>query len=117
MGLIINVYKTGGLYGMDCTNGGISSKTDGLCITNIEGPFNPCDKYPPAKLVEHVRHAIIQPEGMDHKWLMFGGNYGSTSDSRFSKAIKKLIGHRFYGAVPIHDRAETAEQQRLTSNT
>ena len=116
MGMIVNVYRSKGLYGMDCTNGGISSKADGLCIVNVEGPFNPCDKYPAAKLSKHVGHAIIQPEGMERKWVMFGGNYASTSDSRFSQAIEKLIGHRFYGAVPIHDRIETAEQQRLCSN-
>jgi len=123
MGLHIELYKH---FKWDCTNGGVSSKAEGLCITNIDEilgeqcyrcPFEPSDRYPAAKLVEHVGHAIIQPEGLDHKWLMFGGNYGSTSDSRFSQAIEKLIGHRFYGAVPIHDRWETAEQQRLTSNT
>lgn len=115
MGLIINVYKTEGLYGMDCTNGGISSKAEGLCIVNVEGPFKPSDKHPPAILDKHVGHAIIKPVGMDRQWLMFGGNYGSTSDSRFSTAIEQLTGHRFYGAVPIHDRTETAEQQRLYS--
>jgi len=37
---------------------------------------------------------------------MFGGNYASTSDSRFGEAVEKIIGTRFYGAVAVHDRVE-----------
>ena len=39
-------------------------------------------------------------------WWMNGGNIASTSDSRFSQACERLLGHRFYGAVHIHDRTE-----------
>jgi len=39
-------------------------------------------------------------------WFMMGGNYAATSDSRFSEACARLLGHRSYGAVPIHDRLE-----------
>jgi hypothetical protein len=38
---------------------------------------------------------------------MFGGNYAGTSDSRFKDAVENLIGTRFYGAIPVHDRYET----------
>jgi hypothetical protein len=37
---------------------------------------------------------------------MMGGNYAATSDSRFSDKIEEMLGHGFYGAVPIHDRVE-----------
>ena len=37
---------------------------------------------------------------------MFGGNYGATSDSRFSEKVEEMMGSSFYGAVPIHDRVE-----------
>ena len=110
MGLTVNIYKCN-RYG-DCTNGGVSSRDiEGLCITNIDAPFNPCDKYPSAELViletfgrKTVR--IIPHETMYKGHSMFGGNYGACSDSRFSETIERMIGHSFYGAVPIHDRIE-----------
>ena len=37
---------------------------------------------------------------------MMGGNYAATSDSRFSDKIEQMLGHHFYGAIPIHDRVE-----------
>jgi hypothetical protein len=39
-------------------------------------------------------------------WTMFGGNFGHTSDGRFSDAVRAIYGGQFYGAVPIHDRVE-----------
>lgn len=98
----------------DCTNGGISSKAKGLTIVNANGPFEPDDNHPAAMLVSHVNHAVIRPaekdsEGVYHpvnKWWMFGGNYAATSDSRFGEAVERLLGRKFYGAVPIHDRCE-----------
>lgn len=47
---------------------------------------------------------------------MMGGCYVSTSDSRFSRAVEDLLGHRFYGAVPLHDRFETADEYRVLSS-
>ena len=118
MGLHINVYKevrTGNdwLDNVDCTNGGITSKNiKGLCITNCDGPFNPTEDYPAARLV--VRNIMgskivtIVPEEELEKgsWTMMGGNYGSTSDSRFKDKLEEMLGERFYGAVAIHDRVE-----------
>lgn len=40
-------------------------------------------------------------------WFMFGGNYASLDDSRLSDLTQQLTGHRFYGAVAIHDRQES----------
>lgn len=108
MGLHIDIYK--GKH--DCTLNGVSSKAKGLCITNVEGPFDPCEDYPPAKILlefadnPHMKHVRIVPEKNKANWTMFGGHYGATSDSRFNDAVAKLLGHSFYGAVPIHDRVE-----------
>lgn len=37
---------------------------------------------------------------------MEGGNYASLGDSRLTDLVSELVGHRFHGAVPIHDRFE-----------
>jgi len=111
MGLLVSVYKDSS--GTDCTNGGVSSKDiKGLCLTNVSGPFNPSDDYPAAILV--VRHfgfgsvLSIVPEENFKGHHMFGGNYASTSDSRFGEAARKMLEQpeAFIGAIPIHDRFE-----------
>lgn len=114
MGLLVNVYRTGIT---DCTNSGISSRTDQLCLMNVDGPFEPSERALPAMLVKNHGNTVkIVPcwAGIsDHgEWypteahVMMGGNYAASSDSRFSKAVEDLLGHRFYGAVAIHDRVE-----------
>jgi hypothetical protein len=108
MGLLVDVYKNGKY---DCTNGGVSSRNiKGLCLTNVDGPFDPCDEYPAAKLVKQTfgfgSSVKVIPEEAEGKQTMMGGNYAATSDSRFSDAIAARLGHNFYGAVPIHDRVE-----------
>jgi hypothetical protein len=39
---------------------------------------------------------------------MFGGNYASSSDSRFGEAGRNMLEQpeAFIGAIPIHDRYE-----------
>ncbi len=108
MGLHIYIYKDN--LG-DCTNNGISSKKiKGLTITNIDAPFEPCEDYPPVKLIlqkfSHGNSVKIIAEKDINKNTMFGGNFGATSDSRFNEAIEKMLGYNFYGAIPIHDRIE-----------
>ena len=108
MGLLVNVYKSGDY---DCTNGGVSSRfIKGLCLTNVDGPFDPSDDYPAAKLVKQTfgfgSSVKVIPEEAEGKSTMFGGNYAATSDSRFSRAVEELLGNHFYGAIPIHDRVE-----------
>jgi hypothetical protein len=48
MGMLVNVYKTSygaGPFGdVDCTAGGISSKSNMLCVTNVDGPFEPSEE-------------------------------------------------------------------------
>ena len=95
----------------DCTNGGESASAKGFTVINCEGPFEPCENYPAAELV--VAEPIggrkilrLIPESKKGKWTMFGGNYATTSDSRFSKLCEELLGTNFYGAVAVHDRVE-----------
>ena len=81
-----------------------------LTITNIDAPFKPCKDYPPAKLIlqkfSFGNSVKIIAEKDINKNTMFGGNFAATSDSRFYEAIEKMLGHNFYGAIPIHDRIE-----------
>jgi len=110
MGLHIYIYKDNTIG--DCTNNGASARkgVEGFCITNISAPFSPSAKYPPAEIVmqEHFGRKTVKivPTEIGDNHSMFGGNYGATSDSRFSNAIENMIGGSFYGAVPIHDRVE-----------
>ena len=111
MGLTINIFKCN-RYG-DCTNGGASSRDiKGFCITNIDAPFDSSDKYPSAELVvqEHFGRKTVKivPSEilLSGNNSMFGGNYGATSDSRFSEKVESMIEQSFYGAIPIHDRVE-----------
>jgi hypothetical protein len=116
MGIHVSVYRqvpygNDFLDNMDTTAGGESSKYKGFCVTNAEGPFDPCDEYPAAELVmaEPIGGRKILrliPESAKGKWTMFGGNYAGTSDSRFSRLCDQLLGGTFYGAVAIHDRVE-----------
>lgn len=99
----------------DCTNGGVSAKHDTLCVVNIDGPFEPDGNSPPVLLENHVQGCLRIVPAYRHstgRWLrapghfMMGGNYAATSDSRFSQKCESFLGHRFYGAVAIHDRQE-----------
>lgn len=111
MGLSVSVYRWG--LG-DCTNGGESAEVGSLCVVNIPGPFNPGPGHPAFELVQGPGgqgHAILRPlqgrSGMVGP--MFGGNFGYSSDSRFSEAVREVTGSPGYGAVPIHDRYDTPE--------
>lgn len=105
MGLHVSVYRNGSY---DCTNGGFSSMFSTLCLTNVEGPFDPDETAPAALLVAGHVPGTVRIIGTENKgkWPMMGGNYAATSDSRFTQHVEKLIGAPFYGAVPIHDRFE-----------
>ena len=105
MGLIVSVYKDAG-SNYDCTMNGVTNRFTELCVTNVDGPFDPSDNCPAVKLVEGNLPGTVKivPEECEGKWSMMGGNYAATSDSRFSEAIETIVGGRFYGAVPVHDR-------------
>lgn len=104
MGLIVTVYRNAGGY--DCTMNGASKRYDKFTVINAEGPFEPTDEAPAAILKPYVGTVHLRPVECGEKWTMMGGNYAACSDSRFSQAVEKLLGHKFYGAVPIHDRIE-----------
>ena len=106
MGLHVNIYKCQ-KFG-DCTLNGVSSRDiEGLCLTNVEGPFEPSDHYPAAKLKKGPFNSLhIKPAWNEDEHTMDGGNFAATSDSRFSDACRARLGHHFYGAVAIHDRVE-----------
>lgn len=108
MGLYISVFRNSEFAGTDCTNGGVTSRFTKLCVTNVDGPFDPSDDCPAVKLVKGNLPGTVKivPEELEGKWTMMGGNYAATSDSRFSEACEKITGSRFYGAVPVHDRFE-----------
>ena len=123
--LPIDVYRSNRIG--DCTNHGISSKYDTLLIACPEGFIDvDSENVPENFAMVELRHvfgntiiptiypADITVEGKvvprEGKWWMMGGNYGATSDSRFSRMIGDM-----YGAVAIHDRYETPEQYEMLS--
>lgn len=108
MGLLVEVYKWS--LG-DCTNGGVSSKHNKLCIINMEGPFEPRDDAPAALLIQHPsvkEHCYIVPKELidSSRVFMSGGNFAYSSDTRFWQAVNKLTGTKGSFAVSIHDRTE-----------
>ena len=120
MGLTVSVYRAGR---GDFTNGGISAKHDDLTVVNVVGPFAPTPSRPPVLLVDGARgtkRVVPAYQDSDGAWWMvaetelvgpmMGGNYASSSDSRWTSAVG------FYGAVAIHDRYETPEQYRSLSS-
>jgi hypothetical protein len=117
MGLLISVYRNAERgMDVDCTNGGVSSTHGMFCLVNASGPFEPNEDRPAVIMQQHQPGCLrIVPAYADGKgnWIadkyhhrMMGGNYGATSDSRFAELCERLLGHRFYGAVAIHDRVE-----------
>ena len=101
----------------DCTNGGVSGDegvAEGFCVTNVNGPFNPSDDYPAATLTLGPFDTLrLVPEALTNNgsWVMFGGNYATTSDSRWIDAIAEVrrINRNLamnMTAVPVFDRVE-----------
>jgi hypothetical protein len=109
MGIQVQVFRNGNY---DCTNGGISSKATELCLVNLPGSAEPSEDCPAARLIVRTPFGdskpllTIVPDG-EERWTMFGGNYAACSGNGFSDACSKLLGHKFYGAVAIHDRVES----------
>jgi len=97
----------------DCSFDGISSRCKEVTLVGegIAPIFDATEECPAIKLVRRIIgglpyvHAelVETPKGMENRWLMFGGTYVATSDSRFSEAVRKL---GWQGPVPLHDRYE-----------
>lgn len=130
MGLLVTVLRRAD--GADCTAGGVSSQTPTLCVVNVPGPFSPSERAAAVLLaVNGLGNPILVPAvwsdtGADADWVplrpagyvgpMAGGNYAESSDDRFTKAVRELGGHPFYGALSVHDRFETPAEYRSLSS-
>lgn len=111
MGLLISVYRSDYDSKMNVFHGKRQ-----LVLVNVEGPFQPSENAPAAKLVQgHGKTAIIVPADEGFEGVqMNGGTYGSTSDSRFQRAVESLVGVSHF-AVAIHDRRESwAEYEKFS---
>ena len=104
--LSVNVYK----FPLgDCANGGVSGKFSTLLIPCDDGnetvdldnpPENFCivDK----RILWGEKHYRIIPYALKQsgRWVMMGGNFAYTSDSRFEECTES------WNPLPIHDRVE-----------
>jgi hypothetical protein len=117
MGLNVDVFRNSSHY--DCTNGGMTSRFNRVCLVNVDGPFEPTLDIPAAVLVKGNlpnTAKVVPEEALNNngdwtifgapKIYMFGGNFVATRDSRFNRAVEEITGYRFYGAIPVHDRVE-----------
>lgn len=95
----------------DCTNGGVSSRTDSFDLFASHLSFAQVADYclekgigvnKALKLVyrEHLDYIHAEPIIGRGRWYMAGGNFVKSSDSRF----KDLTGIGY--PVPVHDRTE-----------
>jgi hypothetical protein len=100
MGMIVSIYRNEHRSELN-----LFDKSKGLCIVNVEGPFKPCEEYPPATLVKNGSGWVVRPFEKPNEGrtpYMDGGSYASTCDSRWTSKVGM-------SAVPIHDRSETWE--------
>ena len=125
MALNIYVYRDAELG--DCTNNGVSKFANKLCVTNASGPVDldrDTDHYPLVRIAfGRAGNPILVPDGPGPDKTgnrCFGGNYASSSDSRFGEAIRKLAVDNgmspaearalaMGSILPIHDRFETVD--------
>ncbi len=108
-GMLVNVLRN--TLG-DCTAGGVSSKFATMLLVGEGVPeiFAEHHEMPTLVLVKRILkwnadgtsqpyfHAEPKDQHDAGKWLMFGGNFVWTSDSRF----RELVG----GPIAVHDRCE-----------
>jgi hypothetical protein len=127
MGLTASIYANKEPGYENCSNNGISSFFNQVCIMNAEGPSSPRSGCPAVIIQSHVPGIVraVPAELKDGEWVEFkfehcvgpmsGGAFIHTSDSRFGELIEKLTGARFYGAVALHDRYESTEDYERLS--
>lgn len=118
--LMVNVYRCA--VG-DCTNHGVSELNERLLLIGdtVEGYISYDETFTgayepmpvvvliPGRFSGYARIVPALPIGFDLKrkpLTMFGGNFAYSSDDRFARAVERICGHSFSGAVPIHDRIE-----------
>ena len=101
----------------DSSNGGVSASHDKVFVVGSDSvpleSYIDGSPYPVVRLTRNTFGDVVaqpvaaRPAGAVGP--MFGGAFIHTSDSRFSKATG------VYGAIPLHDRYETAEQHAYNS--
>lgn len=110
-GMTVYIYKNPAFS--DCSNNGISKHCNEVTLIGegIPEHYEPTPEKPALRLVKGAYDTIIavpvhQPANCVGP--MAGGAFIYCSDARFSDAVGKLLGRSFYGAIPLHDRFETA---------
>lgn len=106
MGMLVSIYRSD--YDSDLN---VFKGKNQLVVVNCEGPFQPDDDSPAAKLLSHgygKGHYLV-PDDDDFEGVqMHGGTFASTFDSRWSE----IVG---YGAVAIYDRRESYDLAKKLS--
>lgn len=104
---------------IDCTNGGVSSSADKLALVGvidadgfrpIAGTMSNVDTNMPQVALragngDTVNIVPVAP-AQKGQWLMAGGNFAHTTDSRLNAYFEAINRPKFYGAIAIHDRIE-----------
>ena len=105
-GLLVHVLRDAS--GTDCTNDGVSSRFTKFVLTGegIVELFAPTADAPELRLVRRELstgrpygsrfYLHAEPPDKGGRWAMFGGNFVTTSDSRFPSDYP----------IPVHDRFE-----------
>ena len=112
-GMIISVYRTSALG--NCTNGPSAESEEVLLVGDhlpklFEAKGRPVFKLQKTLSQQVVAVPVDTPSG---RYPMFGGNFISSSDSRFSEAAR-LIDPNWTGwTIPVFDRDETKPFDRF----
>lgn len=109
-GITIDVLRTSG---SDCSNDGVSKNNNSLWV-EVEGGYiseeeaiergYPIMEFGTIKFGGKI-FIHLKPKNRKSGSIMMGGNYATTSDSRFGEAVEKICGYR-HNAIAIHDRVE-----------
>ena len=138
MKLTLSVYRTADL-GIDCSNGAPSATCDRIIVIGERDAYDPEDpsftSWPDRpvyrlgrvefcgqvsvhlRLVKEWENRFCRERFAGERGCgpMCGGNYASTSDGRLARAVEEMTGNPFFGALPIHDRYETASEYEVLS--
>lgn len=103
-----------------CAAGGITETAEDIYVLCDDGPFEIDGSDPRlfklAKTLDSIHlEPVNPPAGPKTVGPMMGGSYAATSDARFSRACRSMLGFPFYGAVAVHDRFETPEMYEALS--
>ena len=108
-GITLSIFKN---KGRSCSNGGLSSRVEEVTLidADLAGVFAPSATAPAVVLVAGPGDTIrVVPADLhaENKWVMFGGTFVFTSDSRVSRLIEKKFGRKDSSyALKLFDRVE-----------